>query len=223
MQVVRYSRGLHTLFSLKTVPRSASCRVRYIWGPTGSGKTLAILRELYKNPEWQYGQAAGVIDDVFILAASSHSSGTTWFYNYNGEKTVVLEEFSSASMPLTTLTSLINTGPCQVPTFQGMTQFLATNLIILSNTNPESLYPGVPEENRRALLRRLRDPNIGSIQFLGYGPNQDLEFCPCPLPQSCHLWHDPSGPSAFATGAKLPPKDGLRLRWPESCFPKLNI
>jgi len=223
MQVVRHGRGLSMLFAAVAVPRQCNVTVRYIWGPTGSGKTRTIYRELFNNPNWDYDQPFGDLGHVYILAASSHSSGTTWFHNYAGQDTVIFEEFSSATLPLTTLTSLINPGPCQVPTFGGMTQFLATKIVILSNTSPEKLYPGVPEENRRALMRRLKDPHIGKIEFLGYGPNKDLEFCPCNLPESCHLWHDPSGPVAYAIGAKLPPMDGLRLKWPESCFPKLNV
>lgn len=212
--IVRNGRGFEQLLSLTTPVRSSAVKVVYDWGPTGAGKTLNMYRTIFNDPTWSYDKSMDIsrFDYVYILTPSAHSSGTTWWRGYKGQKVVVLEEFSSHMMSITTLTSIINPGPCQIPTFQGMTQMQATLVWILSNTAPKDLYPGVPTENRAALLRRLSDPNVGTVRFWGYGPNQDLAVCPCQAPQTCHLFHGDFSAEAIAVGAKLPPKDGFRKK-----------
>jgi len=214
-EFVRHARGFEHLLSLNVAPRTVPPKVRYIWGPSGSGKTLSMYRELTAKPAWMYGDPFpdGFFDRIYVYSPTASSSGTQWFRGLTPtHETLVIEEFSSHSFPLTFLTSLINPGPCLLPTLGGLVQCRVKTILILSNTNPELLYPNVPTENRMAMLRRLKDPNVGTIQFLGYGPNRDLPFCPCPSKATCPFVHDDSGPVALAVGARLPPTGGFLFK-----------
>jgi len=208
---VRNSRGFSTLLSLQFVPRTEPMKVLYIWGPTGSGKTLEMYRTVSGCPTLGYNELGARMkwDDVYIASKVQSSSGTMWFDGYAQQKYLVFEEFNDSFLPLTTMNMIIGNAPVQLQTKGGMIHLNSQHLIILSNHSPESLYMGVAEAARLAFQRRLLDPNTGTSRFLGYGPKQDLPFCPCLTPKSCPLVHDPSGPSAIAPGVVLPPPDGL--------------
>jgi len=217
MAIVRYGRGYQQLLSLRVTPRVAGARVEYIWGPSGSGKTLKMYRDLMNLPNWKYGDpmADGFHDRVYIKTPTARSSGTDWFTGLTPDHDIIVfEEFSDHSGTPTFFTSLINPGPCRLPVFGGMVECRATKIFLLSNSNPEVLWTGAAAETRAAIMRRLKDPNVGTITFWGYGPNHDLAFCPCPNKEECPFVHDPSGPVAIAVGAKLPPPGGYQFKPP---------
>jgi len=220
MAVVKNSAGLKQLLECSQLLRETGATVEYIWGPTGSGKTRMIYQRLckkYLDIDWDYPQPIprALFDFVYVKTPTASSSGTQWFSLLNsGHKTMVFEEFSSSSSSLTFITSLINPGPCFLPAFGTMVSCLVSEVIILSNHDPVTLWPGVAEEARAAFLRRLKDPHVGKILFRGYGPNHDLPFCPCQQMAQCAFSHDVSGPIAHAAGVKLPPPGGYLFKPP---------
>jgi len=217
MAIVRHHRGLETLLNLHVAPRDKAPKLEYIWGPSGSGKTLAMYRDVQGLPNWNYGDpyTPGLFDRVYIKTPCAKSSGTDWFKGLTpNHDIIVLEEFASSSCSITWFTSFINPGPCQLPTLGGLVQCRATKVIVLSNTNPENLWPDALTESRSAVMRRLKDPNVGTIKFHGYGPNHDQPFCKCPSKEKCPFVHDPSGPVALAVGARLPPPGGYLFKPP---------
>lgn len=218
MSVVRHHSGLQALMSANMKYRQEAPFVTYMYGPTGSGKTQEMKRYCIEKftkgviKTWKYGDPTpdGFNDFVYVKTPTASSSGSNWFTNLtSGHEILVFEEFSSHSGPLTFFTSLINSGPCLLPTFGGMVSCMAKEVWILSNHAPETLWPGVEEAARKAFLRRLKDPHTGKVVVWGYGPQHDLMVCPCLAPAQCPYSHEDSGPVAIAVGAKLPPPGGF--------------
>lgn len=116
-----------------------------LWGPPGTGKTrLAwdIDPELYSVPE--------------------PSGKTLWFPGYEGENTILLDDFNGHWVKWTQLIKILDRYPIQVETKGGFVNRNWRRVIITSNHPPEDWYPN--EVDQRALLRRItRNENVTDV------------------------------------------------------------
>ncbi len=201
---VRHFKGLRAYAELLVPHRSHMTKSEVFWGPTGSGKSVGV-RKILEGKEY------------FQLSKGCCTNNVTWFDGYDPlvHKYLVLDDFYGW-IPLHTLLNIIDSHPMKVQTKGGSLQFLCEVVYITSNVDPQEWYSVEKEAVRAAYLRRLSDPWT-KVSFVGYGPDKDLEWCPCDLTHGaqkgqCPLSHDTSGPSAIARGAMLPPKNYIKRR-----------
>lgn len=202
---VRYHRGFTALRSILTPPRSHVTETVIYWGPPGSYKTSHAL------------EMAG--PDAYVLTRALAGTGAVaWWDGYDNHEDVVIDEFYSW-LPFNIFLNLLDKIPLMVQTKGGSTQFTAKRIWITSNQNPKDWYSTISDSllsARPALLRRLSPPMTQTF-FMGYGPNMDLEFCPCAFPNLeknhpdfCPLVHkQPNGPAALAPGLVMPLENPL--------------
>ncbi len=133
---VMYYRGLHKLYSRRLAKAAKVFRevtVTVLIGPTGCGKT----------------KKATSGDDWYIIPCSEK----TWFDNYEGEKTLVIDDFYGG-IKYSSLLRILDGHCLQVPFKGGFVYAFWTKVIITSNAEPSTWYKfGYPE----ALERRLTE------------------------------------------------------------------
>jgi len=104
------------------------------WGPTGTGKSHRAFSEgpgaYVKNPNIK------------------------WWDGYQGEETVIIDEFSGL-IDITYLLRWIDRYPCMVEVKGGAVVLNAKNFIITSNISPQEWYPNASANHKAALARRL--------------------------------------------------------------------
>lgn len=106
------------------------------WGRTGTGKTSGAIK---------------IHPDAFIV-----SDGITgfWWDGYDGEKTVIMDEFRG-NLPLNQLLRILDGYAVQVSIRGGSKQLLASKIYITSNLPPEEWYKNADIESNAALMRRI--------------------------------------------------------------------
>ncbi len=151
MAVFKHHRGIDALRDALSKPYDSSIEreVYVYWGPTGTGKTRKALEE---NPgAYKWGPA-----------------NKTWFHKYDGEKTVILDEFRG-QIPFGMLLQLLDRYPMKVETKGSMVEFVPTKIIITSPYPPDQWYTSDEFnkfERKEQLLRRLK-----GIYRFGDDPN----------------------------------------------------
>lgn len=119
---IRYSTGFAKYKFLHAPKRTWKTKVVVYWGPTGCGKThkaWAEYPDLYEMPI-QHGDKL-------------------WFEGYNGEPTVLWDEFyGQCRWPL--LLKMCDKRALKVPVLYGYVQFIPTTLIFTSNVHPRDWY-----------------------------------------------------------------------------------
>lgn len=139
VEMIRYGSGLYKYKRACPPPpllRQVECAL-YI-GPTGTGKTYKALMD---NPE-----------DVF------KKDRTQWWDGYNGQKTVVMDEFVGAAskIQLDHLLQLLDPYRVQTEVKGGFEWLLAERIIFTSNLHPWNWYDiGDRLEQYKALARRF--------------------------------------------------------------------
>jgi len=125
----------------KPKKRDWEMNVSYLYGKTGTGKS----REAYKDHT-----------DETHYVLPRPQGGNMWFDGYNGQETIIIDDFSHADYSLTKLLNLLDRYAHNVPIKGGMIAMLAKNIIITSNYSPLDIYKGVDNpEHRNALYRRI--------------------------------------------------------------------
>jgi len=104
------------------------------WGPTGTGKSHRA-----------FGEGPG---------AYVKNPNIKWWDGYQGEETVIIDEFSGL-IDITYLLRWIDRYPCMVEVKGGAVVLNAKTFIITSNLSPEQWYPNASENHKAALQRRL--------------------------------------------------------------------
>lgn len=191
---VRNYRGFQALRLMLQPDRTELTRGLVYWGPSGSGKSYHV-KELFGGP------------DCFTISCSMIGS-TVWWDGYDGQSTVVFEDFFPASVPFTLFINMIDCTPLRVQTKGNSVNFCPTRVVFTSNLDPSTWYQAL----------RARRPTVGAsytrrlleymdVFYVGYGPLMDLPYCPCSLPsERCPKQHKPPPESAaFATGLVLAP------------------
>lgn len=117
-----------------------------IWGPPGSGKSKYVWDKVHDVPHYWKRDT------------------TRWFQGYQGQKTVVLDDFTEDMFPPADLLSMLDRYPYEVEYKGGSLPFLAEKIYITSNTEPCEWYKYHPKDHRfvrwdmqNPLFRRLQD------------------------------------------------------------------
>ncbi len=156
-QFVRNYRGIERLRQIHVEPRKCDrpARTIVIYGESGTGKTRFALKHCPK---------------AYWLTCGSRRAQVQWWDDYNGETTIILDEFRG-SLRYEELIGMLDTKPFRVQRKGDSVHLQATDFLILSNFHPEDWYAWVnfdgserhcKEALRRriCLYRRIRKGNI---------------------------------------------------------------
>lgn len=122
-----------------------------LWGDTGSMKTSSIYQIIGEDSFSQ------------LLFQGSGMSRTYWMskqYDPVGDLHVIIDDYDGETIPITDLLKILDTFPNLVPFKGGEVLFMARHVWITTNKPLEDWYPydrfpGVTEEQRKALKRRF--------------------------------------------------------------------
>ncbi len=127
--IARYPKFYQTLTMINRPERPAGtnihCTLHY--GDTGLGKTRAVMDEFGASPEFY---------------RTPLNNGTMWFDTYDGQRVVLLDDFTGASshLALCTLLQLLDRYPVLVPTKGSHTWWLPDAVHVTTNLLPKDWY-----------------------------------------------------------------------------------
>lgn len=133
---LKYGNGIQKYINMNTIKRSWKTELYIFWGKPGSGKSHKA-REMDPNAYWLPEQ----------------NGMSLWFDGYNGEETVIIDDFED-EIKYKTLLRLTDEYPLKVQTKGGMVEFLAKKVIITSNTHWKNWFPNRTDDEQ-ALARRI--------------------------------------------------------------------
>ena len=152
---IKMSKGIqayHTLYQPRRNP-SLPKEVFVFYGPTGTGKTRTAYEE---NPgAYMWGPEQ-----------------KTWFDNYSGQNTMILDEFRG-QLALGFLLRLLDRYPMQLEVKGGTVQLMANKIIICSPVHPTCWYPNL--ESREGYIAQLLR-RITTIKEFLPEPSDNVEF-----------------------------------------------
>ena len=142
---MRYHKGFYKYKELKAQKEAKKFRklnVTVLCGKTGTGKTRAAIRNADD-------------DDYYKIQGDDMK----WFDGYEGEKTLIIDEYDS-SISLTKLLGILDGYILRLPIKGGHTYALWENVIITSNIHPDNWHPNAKEEHKAALNRRITEVKV---------------------------------------------------------------
>lgn len=135
-EVAKYERFMHLVRRTQTPEIRSELQVELHWGSTGTGKSFQAYR--------QY-------PDLWATPATDQM----WFDGYDGQETVLIEEFGG-QMKLDLLLRVLDQYPLQVPVKGSFVWFRPKRIIVTSNSHPFQWYKWEGRERKCfALLRRF--------------------------------------------------------------------
>lgn len=124
-QWIKYYRGIERYKRISQGRgRDWPTRTIVYWGPPGTGKSSRALVEGGQSAFW---------------LPKPHSNGSVWWDGYEGQETVVIDEFYGW-IPRDLMCRICDRYPLLVETKGGSTQFLAKKVIITSNKPPQDWW-----------------------------------------------------------------------------------
>ena len=148
---IRYSRGILALKRVLSAPRDWQMSIILIVGPTRTGKSLSASRLGGIHLE----NGVEVPNGVYWKPPGE------WWDDYDGEHTVIWDEFSGASCAFRTLLRILDSYPLLVPIKGGFAQFRSRRVVLTSNIDPSEWYNyaelGHPDWESNPLNARLRE------------------------------------------------------------------
>lgn len=208
---VRNFRGLMEFDNLVSSPRQHQTYGLWLHGPPGSGKSTAIREVFGQDPE----------TGPCYLSSDNTDNGK-WFPGTRNRSVVVFEDATPAHFfKISTFLGLFDSNPLSVPIKGSTVQFVAKTFVITSNIHPDQFFQGVKQTFPAvyaAFQRRMME--FIRVVFVGYGPNHDLEFCPCHSAK-CAYQHASAIPSTGAAAAFAPgfrPSSSLPEPQPQSAM-----
>lgn len=163
-QFMNNSVGIKALKEQIVDVRKWQMEVIVFWGKTGTGKTFTA---------WQRWPEA--------YSVSWPIGSNWWWENYDGEETVICDEFAS-QVKLQKMLRFLDRTPFRVFYKGGSTQFRSKRIVLISNFEPKLWYSKCDPVGRDALNRRLVE--FGTVyefpeRFRGVGEPKvvhDLRF-----------------------------------------------
>lgn len=155
---VKYDRGLSKYRMLLDKVKCRGYKKRQvfvIYGKTDRQKT----RRAYDFDECAFRVTEGVTG--------------FWWTGYDGEKTVIFDDFRG-NIPLSMLLQLLDGYGVQVSVHNGLRFLMATTIFITSNTSPWDWYPNCDVESKKALMRRYSKITYCTTDYANQP--QDIEF-----------------------------------------------
>lgn len=132
----RYERAILRYCADLAPKRDWQPTVTVLWGEAGAGKTRSV---------YDYHNA----DEIYM------HTGQHWFDGYNGQEIVLFDDFHGGIFRHDYFMKLIDRYPMQVPIKGGFVQWTPKVIYLTSNKDPNDWYPGVNEEQQRAMKRRF--------------------------------------------------------------------
>lgn len=149
---MRYGRGIRDYVEVLDREKGRGFRrvvVDVRWGDAGAGKT-----------RWAWEQDP----DLFVL--SRKGAGTVWWDGYEGQATILLDEFGTNAMPYEMLLQVLDGHPLRLERKGGFTWARWTRVLITSNIPPRLWYvDGVtPALGRRlTTVEQVGNGNAGGV------------------------------------------------------------
>ncbi len=147
---VRHFRGFTALRNVIALPRTWQMEILIFVGRTGTGKSYSAYHD--------YPEA--------YTAPWPHKHGVWWWPSYDGQETVILDEFRH-QIPFGKMLQILDRYTFTVQCKGGNIAFTSRRIVFTTNIEPLEWYPDEPE--REPLLRRFRDYtkiyDFGRIEF----------------------------------------------------------
>lgn len=140
VEVIKYAKGIQTLINLRKRHRDSNVapEILIFWGDSGTGKTRKAVEDY---------------PGAYILT-KPNKDGNVWFDNYQGEETIIIDEFYGW-IPYDLLLRMCDRYALQVPFKGGFAKFSSTRLVFTSNKPWQEWYPHI--DDRSAFERRVRE------------------------------------------------------------------
>lgn len=145
----RHYKGLQALrvaLKIQGPRRDWAPELWVLYGPSGSGKSR-FAHEHWPNGYWK-------------------SFGDQWWDMYEGEETIVLDDFRPGFMTLTMAQHLLDRYPLQVPVKGGYVPITSKRIVITSNLHPRDWYE---KDEHQTILRRVYDYAVGRFIYCPVG------------------------------------------------------
>lgn len=136
---LRYEKQILSYRSLILPPRNSKTIVTVIFGPTGSGKSYSIR---HKYP------------DAYWVSRPPGKDQPLWFDGYDGQDTVVFDEFYGW-LPWDSLLRICDETPWKAPIKGGFVQFAPKRIFFTSNLSCLNWYPKISSGQFPAFYRRI--------------------------------------------------------------------
>jgi len=137
----RYEKGFRSYKRLHTAKRNWPMEIVLFIGPSGTGKTRAAAELAGTDALW--------VDNG------------KWFDGYDGQHTVIFDEFYGSKMPFSALLRLLDRYPYSVEYKGGVIEFVSRRVIFTSNEEPENWYSAEKTHQmdweHNPLNRRIRE------------------------------------------------------------------
>lgn len=173
---VRYHRGLTVAANLKRSRPVSPRHVTVYFGPTGTGKT-----------ETAYGSCA--TDDLFIYSPGVMAA---WFDGYDGQRTILLDEFRG-QITWAHLLSITDKYPVRVQVKGSSAMILADQLIFTSPSHPINWYPSkLASPDNVAQLRRRVDRIVKCVASSPFQSNGHSDVTDAPWESFLELSPSPT-------------------------------
>lgn len=121
---VRYANGIQRYYDARPQQKRNVPTVTVLWGNTGTGKTYTAMSDT------RYGEP---------YKLNKPASDRLWWTGYNGEKTIVIDEYYGW-IRWETLLNLLDPYPFSGEIKGGNVPILAENIYITSNMHPSNWY-----------------------------------------------------------------------------------
>ncbi len=138
-QFLQNSGGIKALKEAVVDKRTWEMDVVVFWGATGTGKTYTA---------WQRWPEA--------YSVSWPIGSNWWWQDYDGEETVICDEFAD-QIKLQSMLRFLDRTPFRVFYKGGSTEFRSKRIILCSNFDPMEWYSSAKTVGRDALMRRLKE------------------------------------------------------------------
>lgn len=144
-ECVKFSGALCKLQAFKKSGGMRDVHNYVFYGPTGTGKTQLCY---------------GIDPDLYRVV---YGNSGTWFDGYNGEKTILLDEFDGTQMPIHKLLMYLDKYPLRVEYKGGSTWAKWTTVLITANHDSRTWYdPLKVGSDRYAAVQRRISPPMGN-------------------------------------------------------------